>query len=218
MVELRLSGVGKTYAGEVPLRALRDVTLTIRQGEFISIQGPSGAGKSTLLNQLALLDTPTSGDYLIDGVGVRTLGERRRAVVRSENFAFIFQSFHLLPGRSVVENVALGLLYRGLGHRRRLRAARRALDFVGLGRKSSQRVEKLSGGERQRAAIARSRPASSTIIHLMDVPPMSMPANTGPWESFTALMVRRPVHADQDLPCRDRRGTSGGRSCGDRGG
>ena len=90
MVELRLSGVGKTYAGEVPLRALRDVTLTIRQGEFISIQGPSGAGKSTLLNQLALLDTPTSGDYLIDGVGVRTLGERRRAVVRSENFAFIF--------------------------------------------------------------------------------------------------------------------------------
>jgi len=118
MVELRLSGVGKTYAGEVPLRALRDVTLTIRQGEFISIQGPSGAGKSTLLNQLALLDTPTSGDYLIDGVGVRTLGERRRAVVRSENFAFIFQSFHLLPGRSVVENVALGLLYRGLGRRR----------------------------------------------------------------------------------------------------
>ena len=114
MVELRLSGVGRTYAGEVPLRALRDVTLTIRQGEFISIQGPSGAGKSTLLNQLALLDTPTSGDYLIDGVGVRTLGERRRAVVRSENFAFIFQSFHLLQGRSVVENVALGLLYRGL--------------------------------------------------------------------------------------------------------
>ena len=164
MVELRLSGVGKTYAGEVPLRALRDVTLTIRQGEFISIQGPSGAGKSTLLNQLALLDTPTSGDYLIDGVGVRTLGERRRAVVRSENFAFIFQSFHLLQGRSVVENVALGLLYRGLGHRRRLLAARRALDFVGLGRKSSQRVEKLSGGERQRAAIARAIASGAPVI------------------------------------------------------
>ena len=156
--------MGKTYAGEVPLRALRDVTLTIRQGEFISIQGPSGAGKSTLLNQLALLDTPTSGDYLIDGVGVRTLGERRRAVVRSENFAFIFQSFHLLPGRSVVENVALGLLYRGLGHRRRLLAARRALDFVGLGRKSSQRVEKLSGGERQRAAIARAIASGAPVI------------------------------------------------------
>lgn len=164
MVELRLSGVGKTYAGEVPLEALRDVTLTIRQGEFISIQGPSGAGKSTLLNQLALLDTPTSGDYLIDGVGVRTLGERRRAVVRSENFAFIFQSFHLLQGRSVVENVALGLLYRGLGHRRRLLAARRALDFVGLGRKSSQRVEKLSGGERQRAAIARAIASGAPVI------------------------------------------------------
>ena len=164
-----MSGVGKTYAGEVPLRALRDVTLTIRQGEFISIQGPSGAGKSTLLNQLALLDTPTSGDYLIDGVGVRTLGERRRAVVRSENFAFIFQSFHLLQGRSVVENVALGLLYRGLGHRRRLLAARRALDFVGLGRKSSQRVEKLSGGERQRVAIARAFVKDAPILLLDEI-------------------------------------------------
>ena len=190
MVELRLSGVGKTYAGEVPLRALRDVTLTIRQGEFISIQGPSGAGKSTLLNQLALLDTPTSGDYLIDGVGVRTLGERRRAVVRSENFAFIFQSFHLLPGRSVVENVALGLLYRGLGHRRRLLAARRALDFVGLGRKSSQRVEKLSGGERQRVAIARALARGPRVI-LADEP-------TGNLDSATGEMVLRTFRAMQD--------------------
>ncbi|WP_147679965.1 ATP-binding cassette domain-containing protein [Actinomyces ruminicola] len=164
MAELQLRGVGKIYGGEVPLEALRDVTLTIRQGEFISIQGPSGAGKSTLLNQLALLDTPTSGDYRIDDVDVGTLSERRRATVRSENFAFVFQSFHLLKGRSLVENVALGLLYRGLDRRRRVEAAREALAFVGLQHKRSQKVEKLSGGERQRAAIARAVASGAPVI------------------------------------------------------
>ncbi|WP_103063889.1 ATP-binding cassette domain-containing protein [Actinomyces qiguomingii] len=164
MAELRLRGVGKIYGGEVPLEALRDVTLTIRQGEFISIQGPSGAGKSTLLNQLALLDTPTSGDYRINDVDVGRLSECRRATVRSENFAFVFQSFHLLKGRSLVENVALGLLYRGLDRQRRVDTAQEALAFVGLQHKRSQKVEKLSGGERQRAAIARAVASGAPVI------------------------------------------------------
>ena len=164
MAELRLRGVSKTYNGTVSVTALNTVTLDIHQADFVAIQGPSGAGKSTLLHQLALLDVPTTGHYLIDDTDVRALSERARARIRSEHIAFIFQSFHLLPGRSVLDNVAFGLLYRGLGARERRRTARDCLTFVGLEDRAEQKVETLSGGERQRCAIARALASGAPVI------------------------------------------------------
>lgn len=164
MAELQLRGISKTYDGTVAVTALDNVTLDIHQGDFVSIQGPSGAGKSTLLHQIALLDTPTSGSYLIDGTDVRSLNEQARARLRSQYIAFIFQSFHLLPGRTVLDNVAHGLLYRGLGGRRRRHAASDSLAFVGLQDRATQSVDTLSGGERQRCAIARAIISGAPVI------------------------------------------------------
>ena len=112
MTVIELVDVDKVYPGTVQVHALRGVNLKINQGELVAITGPSGAGKSTLLNVLALLDTPTSGAYLLDGTDVSGLNEDARAKLRSNTFGFIFQSFHLLKKRSVLDNVALGLQYR----------------------------------------------------------------------------------------------------------
>jgi macrolide transport system ATP-binding/permease protein len=164
MVRLTLLGVSKAYPGEIPVQALEDVTLTIGQGDYVAIQGPSGSGKSTLLNLLALLDRPTAGTYLIDHQDATRLDDAARARHRSATFAFVFQSFHLLDGRTVLDNVALGTLYRGLPLARRTELAREALTFVGLDRKADQRAQKLSGGERQRVAIARAIASSAPVV------------------------------------------------------
>lgn len=164
MATLEVVDLGKTYPGEVPVVALHDVNLRIEQGEYVAIEGPSGSGKSTLLNQLALIDTPTEGEYLIEGVAAGSLNDTARARLRSSTFAFIFQSFHLLAGRSVLDNVALGTLYRNLPEGRRRELALEALDFVNLGHKARQRVENLSGGERQRVAIARAIASGAPVV------------------------------------------------------
>lgn len=164
MVTLQLSGLSKTYAGAINVHALQNATVTIRQGEYVVIEGPSGSGKSTLLNQIALLDTPTAGSYIIDEVNTTTLSDLERAQLRSSTFSFIFQSFHLLDGRSVLDNVALGTLYRGLPTARRRELAAEALGIVGLEHKATQKAATLSGGERQRVAIARAIAAGSPIL------------------------------------------------------
>lgn len=164
MATLTLRGLAKTYTGAVDVRALRDATITIEQGEYVVIEGPSGSGKSTMLNQIALLDTPTSGEYLIDQVDTTTLSDVERARLRSATFSFIFQSFHLLDGRSVLDNVALGNLYRGLPIKRRRELALDALQFVGLAHKAEQNAATLSGGERQRVAIARAIASNAPIL------------------------------------------------------
>ncbi|MDO5080442.1 ABC transporter ATP-binding protein/permease [Buchananella hordeovulneris] len=164
MVTLHTVGLGRTYAGPASVVALRDVNITINQGDYVAIQGPSGSGKSTLLNQLALIDTPTSGDYLIDGHSTLDLTDTGRARHRSATFAFIFQSFHLLAGRTVLDNVALGTLYRGLPARTRRTHAQQSLEFVGLAHKADQRVDTLSGGERQRVAIARAIASGAPVV------------------------------------------------------
>ncbi|WP_371163775.1 ATP-binding cassette domain-containing protein [Buchananella felis] len=164
MTHLELRGVGRTFAGEAPVVALADVDLMIEQGDYVAIEGPSGSGKSTLLNQIALLDVPTQGTYLVDDVATTTLPDHVRARLRSRNFGFIFQSFHLLPGRSVLANVALGSLYRGICAKERESAALEALEFVGLSHKSAQRVDTLSGGERQRVAIARAIVSGAPVL------------------------------------------------------
>ena len=152
---VRLVGLSRTFGEDPPVHALRDVDLTIRPGEWVAIVGPSGSGKSTLLNILGLLDRQTAGTYHFDGIDVAGLDDLQRAGLRGRGIGFVFQSFHLLPHRSVVENVMLAELYVGKPRRGRRQRARTALDRVGLADRAEFLPTKLSGGQQQRAAIAR---------------------------------------------------------------
>jgi putative ABC transport system ATP-binding protein len=152
---IRLEGVSRRYGSVAPVQALRDVHLEVGLGEWVAVVGASGSGKTTLLNILGCLDTPTTGSYWLDGVDVRELDDGRRAGLRARHIGFVFQSFHLLAHRSLVENVMLAEAYS-----RRPRAGRReravaALAAVGLAERAASLPTLLSGGERQRVAIAR---------------------------------------------------------------
>jgi putative ABC transport system ATP-binding protein len=152
---IRLSGAACTYPGPPPVRALKPADLVIGRGEHVAITGPSGSGKSTLLNLVGLLDRPTAGTIEIDGQDVGGSPERRRAAVRALRIGFVFQSFHLLPHRTALENVMLAQVYTGLARRGRRAAALDALAQVGLSERTGSLPSALSGGERQRVAIAR---------------------------------------------------------------
>jgi ABC-type lipoprotein export system ATPase subunit len=150
-----LSGIGRAYGTDPPVVALRDVDLRIDDGEWIAIVGPSGSGKSTLLNILGCLDLPTSGTYRLDGIDVAGLSDRQRAGLRARSIGFVFQSFHLLGHRSVVDNVMLAEVYRRQSRTGRRDRAEAVLTRVGLGHRLNYSPTRLSGGERQRAAVAR---------------------------------------------------------------
>jgi putative ABC transport system ATP-binding protein len=152
---IELVAAGYTYPGPPPVRALKPADLTIWRGEHVAIMGPSGSGKSTLLNLIGLLDRPTEGRLRIDGIDLGRASERDRAAVRARRIGFVFQSFHLLPHRSAVENVMLAQVYADLPRRRRHQAAMAALSAVGLAGRPDSLPTALSGGERQRVAIAR---------------------------------------------------------------
>jgi len=152
---IQLSAVGYTYSGPPPVQALKPTDLVIRHGEHVAIMGPSGSGKSTLLNLLGLLDRPTEGKLEIDGIDLGRASERDRAAVRARHIGFVFQSFHLLPHRSAVENVMLAQVYADTPRRQRYAAAMSALGGVGLTKRAHALPTELSGGERQRVAIAR---------------------------------------------------------------
>jgi putative ABC transport system ATP-binding protein len=153
---VHLMAVARTYqAGAVDVPALKEATLRIDRGEYVSIVGPSGSGKSTLLNIIGLLDRPTDGTYLFEGTDVGTLKEGARTLVRGSRIGFVFQAFHLLPHRSVLENVKLAMLYGETDRKSRDDRAREALDRVGLSHRVEFKPVQLSGGERQRVAIAR---------------------------------------------------------------
>jgi putative ABC transport system ATP-binding protein len=153
---VHLMSVARTYqAGAVDVPALKEATLRIDRGEYVSIVGPSGSGKSTLLNIIGLLDRPTDGTYLFEGTDVGTLKEGTRTLVRGSRIGFVFQAFHLLPHRSVLENVKLAMLYGETDRKSRDDRAREALDRVGLSHRVEFKPVQLSGGERQRVAIAR---------------------------------------------------------------
>lgn len=164
MSRIELHGVTRRYAGPVPVDAIRGIDLTVDSGEFVAIEGPSGGGKSTLLNIIGLLDAPDHGEYLLDGVDTAGASGRSRANWRSEKFAFIFQSFHLLDRRPVVDSVELGLMYRGLPPSVRRTRALSALKEVGLESTAFQIANTLSGGQRQRAAIARAIASGAPIV------------------------------------------------------
>ena len=153
---VHLMAVARTYqAGVVDVPALKEATLRIERGEYVSIVGPSGSGKSTLLNIIGLLDRPTDGTYLFEGTDVGTLKEGARTLLRGSRIGFVFQAFHLLPHRTVLENVKLAMLYGETDRKIRDERAREALDRVGLSHRVEFKPVQLSGGERQRVAIAR---------------------------------------------------------------
>ncbi|MFV0427406.1 MAG: ABC transporter ATP-binding protein [Beutenbergiaceae bacterium] len=153
VVELR--DVSRSYPGEPPVLALRPVTLRVESGEYLTIVGPSGSGKSTLLNILGLLDRPSRGEYLLDGVATSGLKEARRTALRGGRIGFVFQSFHLLPHRTALENVYLATLYSAVPRSERLARAVTALRRVKLEHRLDFLPTALSGGERQRVAVAR---------------------------------------------------------------
>ncbi len=167
VVELR--DVSRVFPTEPPVHALREVNLTVHDGDHLAVVGASGSGKSTLLNVLGLLDRPTSGEYLLDGIDTGSLKDRDRAGERGRRLGFVFQSFHLLPHRSVEENVMMGELYRGGRRVGRAERAMAALQRVGLGHRVGFLPTKLSGGERQRVAIARAIVGQPSLL-LCDEP------------------------------------------------
>lgn len=157
--------------------ALIDVDLTIGRGQWLAIVGPSGSGKSTLLNIIGCLDRHTSGTFLFDGVDVNTLTDRQRAGLRSRGIGFVFQSFHLMAHRSVIENVMLAEVYRKSTSRGRRDRAGEALEQVGLGHRMEFMPTKLSGGERQRVAIARAAMGAPSVL-LCDEPTGNLDSTT----------------------------------------
>lgn len=179
MNALEIRDITKSYVmGDNVVHALRNVSLVIEKGEWISIMGPSGSGKSTLMNILGCLDRPTTGKYLLDGAEVEMLNDDQLAEERNKKIGFVFQNFNLLPRMDALNNVALPLIYAGISKEERLKKAAHALERVGLGERLDHRPNELSGGQRQRVAIARALVNDPTIV-LADEPTGNLDSRSG---------------------------------------
>ncbi|MEV4143563.1 ABC transporter ATP-binding protein [Amycolatopsis sp. NPDC049691] len=188
---LRMRGVSRSYEDGHLVRALRPTDLTIRRGDYATVTGPSGSGKSTLLNLAGLLDRPDDGTYEVAGRDTGALPESARCALRSELFGFVFQAFHLVAGRSAVENVELGMLYGRRPARQRRALASSAIERVRLGHRADADPRTLSGGERQRVALARAV-AGGPVVLFCDEPTGNLDsANTG-----NVLELLRELHRD----------------------
>ncbi|MGC0369927.1 ABC transporter ATP-binding protein [Microbacterium sp. SLBN-111] len=166
---MELRSVTRSFPGDPAVHALRGVDLAVDEGDYVAIVGPSGSGKSTMLNILGLLDRPTTGEYLLEGSPTTDLDDVGRTAVRARVLGFVFQSFHLLPRRTALENVSLPLIYSGAPRAERESRARDALHRVGLGARVDFRPDILSGGERQRVAVARALVTRPRVV-LADEP------------------------------------------------
>jgi putative ABC transport system ATP-binding protein len=174
---VELEDVTRTFPGSPPVEAVRATNLSVEAGDYVAIVGPSGSGKSTLLHIVGCLDTPTSGSYRLLGLDTGSLSDGLRTSLRGSEIGFVFQAFHLLPYRSVLENVMTGLIYNRTPRRERKRRAREALERVGLGHRIDFTPRKLSGGERQRVAIARGIAARPSLL-LCDEPTGNLDTKT----------------------------------------
>lgn len=190
---IELQNIRRNFqVGDETVHALRDVSFTIYEGEFVTIMGTSGSGKSTLLNTLGCLDTPTSGEYFLDGISVRTMSKPARAVLRNRKIGFVFQSYNLLPKTTAVENVELPLMYNpGINSSERCRRAVKALQDVGLGNRLEHKSNQMSGGQMQRVAIARALVNDPAVI-LADEATGNLDSRT----SFEILVLFQKLHAE----------------------
>ncbi|KAF5413467.1 MAG: putative ABC transporter ATP-binding protein [Candidatus Methanocomedens sp.] len=161
---IQIKNLIKIFGDGVEIKALDGVDLNIERGEFLAIIGPSGSGKSTLLNQIGILDTPTSGTILLDGVDVTKMSEKQRSITRNKQLGFIFQYHHLLPDFNALENVMMPLLISGVKSSKARETARKVLEEVGLGDRMDHRPNQLSGGQNQRVAIARALVNKPSIV------------------------------------------------------
>ena len=190
-VVIELRDVRREFrVGDEVVKALRGVSFKIHEGEFVTIMGTSGSGKSTLLNQLGCLDTPSSGEYILDGVPVRRMKRSQRAVLRNRKIGFIFQNYNLLPKTTAVENVELPLLYNNAYNaKQRREAAIAALQSVGLGNRLEHKSNQMSGGQMQRVAIARALVNNPAVI-LADEATGNLDTRT----SFEILVLFQQLH------------------------
>ena len=190
---IQIENISKVFrTSEVETVALNHVNLDVKEGEFVTIMGTSGSGKSTLLNTLGCLDTPTSGEYLLDGISVRTMSKPQRAVLRNRKIGFVFQSYNLLPKTTAVENVELPLMYNSaVSASERRRRAIESLQAVGLGDRLEHKSNQMSGGQMQRVAIARALVNNPAVI-LADEATGNLDTRT----SFEILVLFQKLHAE----------------------
>jgi putative ABC transport system ATP-binding protein len=175
---ISISHIQKTYKiGDEIINALKDVSLKIFKNEYVALMGPSGSGKSTLMNMLGCLDSPTSGEYILNGLSVAKMTDNQLAEVRNKEIGFVFQTFNLLPRATTLDNVALPLVYAGFSKEDRDKRAKEVLEQVGLANRMSHRPNELSGGQRQRVAIARALVNKPAII-LADEPTGNLDSKT----------------------------------------
>ena len=184
---IEIHDIYKIYnPGENEVRALDGINLTVEHGEFLAIVGQSGSGKSTLMNMLGLLDIPTSGTYLLDGIDTKNMTDDELSEIRNKEIGFIFQGFNLIPSLTAVENVELPLVYRGMKKEERNKLALEALERVGLSHRLDHLPKQMSGGQQQRVAIARAVAARPPVI-LADEP-------TGNLDSHSGIEVMKILH------------------------
>jgi len=175
---IQTKDIARSYQmGQEVIHALRSITIEIQRGEYVAFMGPSGSGKSTLMNIVGCLDTPSSGEYILNGKDVSNMADNELAMVRNKEIGFVFQTFNLLPRSSSLDNVALPLIYAGYGKRERDERAMEALNSVGLGSRAKHKPNELSGGQRQRVAIARALVNDPSII-LADEPTGNLDTKT----------------------------------------
>ncbi|MGG1514993.1 ABC transporter ATP-binding protein [Paenibacillus oryzisoli] len=176
---IELKDITKTYKrGEEDLPILRGISLSVEEGDFVAIIGPSGSGKSTLMNTIGLLDVPSSGSYMLDGVVTEKMNDNELASLRNQKIGFIFQQFNLLPRLTAMENVELPMIYAGIPKKERRERAQAMLTMLGMGQRGHHKPSELSGGQQQRVAIARALAISPSLI-LADEPTGALDSRTG---------------------------------------
>jgi len=189
---IRLQDICKNYrVGTEVVKALKNVSSVIYRNEYVALMGPSGSGKSTLMNLLGCLDTPTSGQYFLNGKDVSKLADNQLAEIRNKEIGFVFQTFNLLPRSTALDNVALPLIYAGLGKANRLKVALEVLNQVGLSDRTHHKPNELSGGQRQRVAIARALVNNPSII-LADEPTGNLDSKI----SLEIMALLQKIHED----------------------